>query len=78
MPKWRRKPPTQRKEKIMKKSVAVVKIIAEGLKMPEDASLNEILAALYLIDKDGEIMELLVQAGLQDLIDGFKEEGLIS
>jgi hypothetical protein len=62
----------------MKKSVAVVKIIAEGLKMPEDASLNEILAALYLIDKDGEIMELLVQAGLQDLIDGFKEEGLIS
>jgi hypothetical protein len=62
----------------MKKSVAVVKIIAEGLKMPEDASLNEILAALYLIDKDGEIMKLLVQAGLQDLIDGFKKEGLIS
>jgi hypothetical protein len=62
----------------MKKSVAVVKIIAEGLKMPEDASLSEILAAMYLIDKDGEIMKLLVQAGLQDLIDGFKKEGLIS
>jgi hypothetical protein len=57
----------------MKKSVAVVKIIAEGLKMPEDASLSEILAAMYLIDKDGEIMKLLVQAGLQDLIDGFKK-----
>jgi hypothetical protein len=62
----------------MKKSVEVVKIIAEGLKMPDDASLNEILAALYLIDKDGEIMELLVQAGSKDLIDGFKKEGLIS
>lgn len=62
----------------MKKSVEVVKIIAEGLKMPDDASLNEILAAMYLIDKDGEIMKLLVQAGVQDLIDGFKEEGLIS
>lgn len=46
--------------------------------MPDDASLNEILAAMYLIDKDGEIMKLLVQAGLQDLIDRFKEEGLIS
>lgn len=61
----------------MKKSVEVVRIIAEGLKMPDDASLSEILAAMYLIDKDGEIMKLLVQAGLQDLIDGFKEEGLI-
>lgn len=62
----------------MKKSVEVVKIIAEGLKMPDNASLSEILAAMYLIDKDGEIMKLLVQAGLQDLIDGFKKEGLIS
>jgi hypothetical protein len=56
--------------------VKVLEIIAEELRMPYDSSLSEILAAASLIDQDGEIIRLLVQAGAQDLIDRFKAEGI--
>lgn len=63
---------------IAKKSIKVLEIIATELGMPYDSSLNEILATLFLIDKDNEIVSLLVEAGKQDLIEKFKNEGLIA
>jgi alkyl hydroperoxide reductase subunit AhpC len=62
---------------IADKSIKVIEIIAKELGMPHESSLSEILAALFVLDKDGEIMKLLVEAGKQDLIDGFREEGMI-
>jgi hypothetical protein len=58
------------------KSTKVLEIIAEELNMPYDSSLSEILAALYLMDKDGEITKLLIEAGTQDILDKFKAEGI--
>lgn len=60
------------------KSIKVMEIIAEGLGMPRDSSLSEILVALCVVDKDGEITKLLVEAGKQDLIEAWKAEGLIA
>lgn len=61
---------------IANRSIKVLEIIAEELKMPYDSSLNEILAAMFLMDEDGEIRKLLVEAGAKDLIDAFKAEGI--
>lgn len=60
------------------KSIKVLEIIAEELRMPNDSRLNDILAALCLIDEDGEIKQLLVEAGKQDLIEKFKSEGIVA
>lgn len=60
----------------MKKSVQVLEIIAEELKMPLDSSLSEILASLWMIDEGNEIQSLLVEAGIQDLLEMFKAEGV--
>jgi hypothetical protein len=60
------------------KIIKVLEIIAEGLGMPYNSSLNEILTAMFLIDEDGEIRRLLVEAGKQDLIEAWKAEGLIA
>lgn len=40
------------------KSTQVLDIIASELHLPKDASLSDILVKLYLIDKDGEVMNL--------------------
>jgi hypothetical protein len=59
------------------KCVSVLEIIAEELQMPTDASLNEILAALFCIDEDNKIRNLLAYAGTQDLLEMFRKDGLI-
>lgn len=61
----------------MMKSVAVLNIIAEELKMPLDSSLKDILACLYLVDTDGEVTKLLVEACREDLFDLYRKEGII-
>lgn len=58
------------------KVVKVLEIIAKELNMPYDSSLKDILAALCLIDKDGEITDMLVKAGVEDLVERFKAEGI--
>jgi hypothetical protein len=58
----------------MTRATQIIEIIAEELKLPHDASLNEVLACLYFIDKDGEIMKLLVEAGAKDIIEKIKGE----
>ncbi len=65
-------------ENKMKKSIAAMEIIAEELGMPTDASFGEILAAMSIVDVDGEIKELLIKACKQDLLEMFKKEGLIA
>jgi hypothetical protein len=68
----------RRKEMNELKSIKVLEIIAEGLGMPYDSSLNEILAAMFLMEEDGELTRLLVEAAKQDLIEAWKAEGLIA
>jgi hypothetical protein len=61
----------------MRKSVAVLNIIAEELKMPLDSSLKDILACLHLVDTDGEVTKLLVEACKEDLFEMYRKEGII-
>lgn len=51
------------------KSVKVIEIIAEELRMPQDASLADILAAMFIIDQGKEIERLLIKAATQDVLD---------
>lgn len=53
----------------MTRAAQIIKIIAEELKLPNDVHLNEVLASLYLVDTDGEIMKLLVEAGAKDIVE---------
>lgn len=58
----------------MTRAAQIIGIIAEELKLPREAHLDEVLACLYMIDKDGEIMKLLVEAGTKDIIERIKGE----
>lgn len=51
------------------KSVKVIEIIAEELRMPQDASLADILAAMFIIDLGKEIEKLLIKVVTQDVLD---------
>ena len=58
----------------MSKSVEVLNIIASELNMPKDASLGDILATLWLMDVDGEVMSLLKKVVTDEVIEKIKKE----
>lgn len=55
------------------KSIRVLEIIAEELKMPHDASLTDILTAMFIIDQNKEIEKLLIKAATQDVVSKIQE-----
>ena len=55
------------------KSIRVLEIIAEELRMPYDASLTDILTAMFFIDQNKEIEKLLIKAATQDVVSKIKE-----
>lgn len=58
----------------MSKTVEVLEIIASELHLPTDWSLSEILAAIYCVDVDGEIMKLFIKIGSDEIIEKIKSD----
>lgn len=56
------------------KSIQVLDIIASELHLPKDASLSDVLATLYLIDEDGEVMDLFGKAVSKEVCEKILED----
>jgi hypothetical protein len=54
--------------KTIKDYEAILTIVADELGMPHDSSLSDILACLYFVDVDGEIMTMLRTAIRDEVI----------